>query len=839
MRSQLTRLVFHRILSNQPIPHTYCANGALRTSRRIARNGRLPFRSPSRAFIGALFNMKPKKPERHTKEPTFAPGVKQMASLSRALQVGSRPAPDADLTKAFDEFFALRNPKPSIRNFEILHVTRTFDYLKSRNYEPFRKYIHENASRILYYAAQEDAKYTDAFINLGRRVYELATSVESEKRHTAHASAPETTESTGDGDSVPPESCKIPDQRYSLSLKANFFHLLLHCGAFEEAKTFLKDHRDHIDSARGRSWAPAVLLMAHLRRHNMTKVEEIWTTLKQDTSLQFSKMQMIYIARTYTEIGDITKALSLFPSFSDLELDQQRMSINDDMKTIRHTIAAIIEQSWMTGKLDLVEDLVRRHVEQRDSGPVILGQILAWAAASGKNVEELERMMRIMKELPTDQMTDRSRLRYNARLLNALLEYAVHRKDAYLAERYMGLADRLKIIPSDLTYILQATWRLDTGDIEGAKEAVEKLRVVDDTSMFVRSKLDPLLNRYLEALTKLRPQLDAHILEITEWLASHGVRFEPATTKALCLHHLRKDEFYDVIDLLQTNVNLYSVEERTSIWEFLSAYALDKQATTNKAWDVYMILQRIFEEMHRDVRTQYMVHFYARMRPDLALHVFNHMRRHRYPDCRSTIDTYVKALTGIAETKDATGLLQVFNQLKLDDELDPNTRLYNALMLAHGRCGNPDKAFNIWNQIADSREGPSYQSIVNIFRVCEYHPAGDEVAASIWRRLRRYDIELDVPVVAAFVGTLARHGRRDPAYRVIQYIEKQLGLKPDVFLLASLLNKTVQPDAQKLVMTWIENNYSALWAEMKPGLRQDEIDGLFTYPVDLDHNAEV
>ena len=152
--------------------------------------------------------------------------------------------------------------------------------------------------------------------------------------------------------------------------------------------------------------------------------------------------------------------------------------------------------------------------------------------------------------------------------------------------------------------------------------------------------------------------------------------------------------------------------------------------------------------------------FFDRARPDMAIHVFNHMRRHRSPAVNPSTETYVTALLGCGRCADDESLAVVNNVLKLDISITETTRLHNARMIAWFLTGDPDKAQGVWEDIVRSEEGPSRNSLLLVFRVCEQSAFGEVRARAVWEMVRRMDVPLDGEVVAAYVGALSGNGWR-------------------------------------------------------------------------------
>ena len=171
--------------------------------------------------------------------------------------------------------------------------------------------------------------------------------------------------------------------------------------------------------------------------------------------------------------------------------------------------------------------------------------------------------------------------------------------------------------------------------------------------------------------------------------------------------------------------------------------------------------------------------FFDRARPDMAIHVFNHMRRHQSPHISPDTETYVTALIGCGRTRDDESLAVVNNVLKLDIAVNETTRLHNARMIAFFGTGESEKAQAVWEDIVRSEEGPSRNSLLLVFRVCEQSDFGEIRARGVWEMVRRMDVPLDSEVVAAYVGALAGNGCDEDATRIVEACSESLGVEVD------------------------------------------------------------
>lgn len=419
----------------------------------------------------------------------------------------------------------------------------------------------------------------------------------------------------------------------------------------------------------------------------------------------------------------------------------------------------------------VLKSLTERKPEQKESMDVII----QWAAAKGKSVDEIERMMEVMvrrrEESGLTSLLD-------IETINGLVKLANSRNDPYTAERYVALSHKWGFQPNARTYLLQIAYRIKVGDLGGARTAYARLQ----GEASVGSEDLPLLNKLIVAFCAEKRQNYDAIMGLVEDLGERKARFEPETVAALSLIHLQRGEMEDLVDLLNNHAFHYGLDQRALILEVLVSYILNHTTPISRAWETYNILQQKFSETDIPTRITLMQHFFACKRSDMATHVFGHMRQQQIKSLRPTVSTYVACLSGIAKAGDVESLETVHNMMKLDSQIEPNTQLYNALMLAYTACGKPGTAQGFWEDIVHSREGPSYASIQIALRACERMPFGERVARDIWGRLKRFEIEVTREIYAAYVGSLAGHNLFADCVKLVNDAEKEAGYKPDALL---------------------------------------------------------
>jgi len=501
------------------------------------------------------------------------------------------------------------------------------------------------------------------------------------------------------------------------------------------------------------------------------------------------------------------------------------------------TVYHILQFCFRNNQLDWCKNVFKDLLRADPNPPKRYWDIIfQWAAgALGKGVEDVERMMQVMAD--QNQGVHDHAKRPDIDTINGLVELANSKNDPYLAERYVALGLKSGIRPNAKTYILQLNYRLQAGDLTGADAAYESLQAEE----ILNNEDLPVINKYIQALCASRVPPYDRIRSITTDIEERNVRLHADTVSALCMVYLNREELDEVTDLLQSNCYHYTLNERARIRDGFIDFCLDRNNPTALVWDAYTIMRFLFDETDTPTRTKLMQEFFRRRRSDMACHVFGHMRQHIRQDKRPTLDTYIACFEGIARCADRESLDMVHNMFKMDSAVEPNTRLYNSLMMAYTACDDAYRSLEFWDDITNSREGPSYRSLEIVFQACQKKPFGDKLARVVWGKMRRMEIEVTREVHAAYCGALAGQGKLEEAEGMIEVMEKDLGFKPDVLthvspfplFSRSRINKTNSigtiynaihgQNRKDMIEEWAKELYPSVWEEIeKLGFEEQE-----------------
>ena len=667
-----------------------------------------------------------------------------MLDLSRRLAIGARTPPPEELAQAFVEFFeSKKKGNGSLEEIQAQHAIATLQHLQKtwNEAEGFGPTIEELRMALLIVLSKPPPKATQhkTHNKLAKLLFQ-----EMDRRRESIIKS---------GEPV------VPFWRILMP----FIQALLRYGDSLYARDLVEENwephlKDRVPSPWKRVFGG---LIQEGRDEELQKTIKIMQKINVPFDSDMHQQIILAYARLREDIG-MTKKWYMHPI------------ANGGLPTMQAEVA-VLKLCLKRDELDWGDAIFKSMLEKNPSDKWAWNMIFQWAAANGKGVDEIERMMKIMIRRNEGKENG---LNPDIETINGLVEISNSRNDPYTAERYVALGQRWGFQPNAHTYLLQLDYRIKVKDLDGARAAYrslqgEELAAGDDL---------PLINKLIVALCAEKRQNYDAIMGLIEDLTERKARFESETVAALSRLHLQRGEMDDLVDLLNTHTFNYGIEQRESIRNVLLQHCLDRSTPTPRAWETYNILRQTFSETSIHIRTALMNEFFARNRCDMATHVFGHMRQQQIKSLRPSIDTYAACLTGIGRAGDLDSLGTVHNMIKLDSEIEPNTKLYNALMLGYIGCGEPLQARTFWEDILYSREGPTYSSIQIALQSCERAPFGERLARDIWSKLKKFEIEVTREIYAAYVGALAGQSLYDECVKLVDAAEKDVGYKPDALL---------------------------------------------------------
>lgn len=742
MPTHLTRVVFRQILSNRPILHRGCLQRARRSATPTRYNAPFAVETLSGHQHRFFWNSFGRKPQREIKLPNVLPGFAKLTEVSLALRRGARYPPAEELSKAFAAFVRSKcAEKSALVDTQWIPLKYAFDYLealsaKRKDTRPWLSDEDITLAQECLILAPTTSRH--ALFDFARTLYEVQKRRLVVKRARGELA-------------LVPASEEFAKNIYRI------VHVACRTQRLAEARKFLKELNGTVEFPMNEGQAvldvqkkylsTCCSIITHVAARG-TSEAELQTDISTMKALRvsFDNALCLRVAQFYARNRNFQEARIWWSK------------VNSDCR-FRNTMQEFLLDCADAKEDKFGNDVIRDLLERDEPTIDAWGAAFYWAVASGKGVEEVERMFNVMKGW---KYADGKIRKPNITAINALVKVATrHRNNPYLAERLVSLGRQWNIKPNATTFILQMEYRLSVNDLDGAFSAYGNLRT-QETQGYEHG---PVVSKLIQEMLHSKKYPNDVVLNVADDLADTRTPFEAATVAALVQHHIERDEVYDAIDLIQTHAYSISLEDRNLVRDVLLNFILDRHNSVARAWDAYVILYQLFDESPREVRTRVMAEFFRRNRPDMACHIFNHMRHHSRADTRADGSTYVEALKGAALTRDEDTLELVHNQMKLDSDVEPGTRQLNALMLANTACGNARAALASWHEIRRSDEGPSHASIALAFQACAALSSGffsvggaangEHEARRIWKRLRELDVEIDEDVFTGYVGVLA------------------------------------------------------------------------------------
>ena len=827
MPSHLTRQVFRRLIANEPIFYRGCLR---RQAYHVLRPSSAPTRKlwghdgvdhvkrpQKRAFFN--FNLFPRK-TRDLKEVDNEPGIDKMMELAKRERMRARMPPPEDVADAIKAFInAKKKNRRSIQDNQAQLMLQSLKYYMSQQQEQ------DDAPEV----TTKNSIYDDLLATAAKILKKSITN--ATKAHIDLAEYLHQILST---------SSKIRHQERGL---LTYVELLCCNGEAHKAREITLQHNKMLQESR------TELTSREINEdedgdENINETPSIPGDIAANKQSAIASRLWLAVLRAFAS-GENEQEL-----FQTLEL--VRLHANVPYRLVAHDILTFylrgarlepvqkwFEEYWISsgestvteGKrgerqgqaiqqllhwclhnrnLEFGHGVVRQITLTNPSKPV-WDAIFVWAAGTGKGVDEINRMLGVMEASNAD-IQDRTQWRVpDIATINSLVGFAVSKNDPYMAERFITLGKERRIDPDAQTYTLQMKYRLQVDDVDGALVAYKNLQMIDPSS----DDDVPTVNKLIVAMCKGKRHDFETIMNVAADLSDRRARFKADTVSTLAIVHLERDEVHDVIDLLNTHALNFSIRERQEIRDSLISYCLNQSTLTPRAWDAYHILRVIFDETPREPRTELMLEFFKRERPDMAVHIFNGMRRHHRADTMPTADTYAGAFLGAAKIRDLESVELIHNQLKLDYNINVGTYLYNTLTIAYTACGKARDAQDFWNHIVASKEGPTYNSIHIALRTCEKAPLGDEQAKEIWEKLKQMNVELDGALWASYIAALSGNAKIGQAFSTIVQAEQDGHVEVDSFLIGSLFSGSRSPQKQEKIEAWVREQYPHIWAELE------------------------
>lgn len=792
MRSHLTRNVYRRLLAGHGLlrPCVAAHSGRRCFSQyrpRVSSPSQLLAPPPRRSFFGVF-----EKAPRQLKEPEVEPGYETLLAFRNMETQNARPPPRTELIKGLRLFLGQKkrslkpiNPTQAfLMNRMLLHL-----FAATPEDESMADNLSLNDLRMaLELVARVPKGDTSEHLQLAKRLYE---EIEWRAEATPEAGEDKTqsdfvnllkslTQYGGSLEAIERLEAGLKGEASGSKLAKKLWTMVLRGLAKEGQEEKLVSQFQKADEAEKLGYSSAVHEIMTTFFATRNRVEE--------TKHWFEK-PIPYKAQTPTD---------------DIYMEITRFAVRNG------------QQKWTQ---PIFEQLMAANPSKSQRDIILYWSVLAM----DKGVEDVKQLMVEMKNGQGQEP--------DAATIDILIMAAIEKRNPYLAERFLSVGAELGIAPKGSTYVLQMDYRLDANDLSGALAIYPKLH---NREVEVNNDEDlPVLNKYLRKLCTAKEPDAGLILDITSDLEQRRATLEPETVVALCMLFLHGDQQFDVIDTLSLHTVTYSLEERKKVREAFVEYCIDPKVSTARVWDGYSLLRQFFPETEPEHRIRLMDAFFERRRPDMACHIFGHMRAHSNPKQHPTDAVYVRCLEGIGRHPDGESLRMVHNMLKMDATVQMNTRVWNALMLAYASCGAPAAALAFWREITNSAEGPTYNSLAILFWVCELVGQRESPARAVWQKIQRMDLDVPQNVFWSYCGTVAAQGFLDEVKRLIQGSEASFGYSPNIMTLGITYNALPSQTRKDMFEEWARDEYPDLWARLEAKGRRHKLGAM---PFNIDRN---
>ncbi|KAJ5668773.1 hypothetical protein N7462_009843 [Penicillium macrosclerotiorum] len=707
-------------------------------------------------------------------------GLKPMTDLKRSLEDKSRAPPAHTLVKAFQLFFQTRVESPGFINlFQARLLSMTWKHLKAQQEELDDRdwqdvFSVDSLERMLFVLSEAQClpESRDTILKIARFAYlELCAD---------HGFGP---------NSISRQALLV------------YISLLSMNGNPEEARQVIINFGGQLRGAKPSPWL--TVLKGFALKDDRRQLRKITQELE--------KYGIKFDQASHEELVDILIAQDLFKAVQTV----YECPISENSEPSITTKKAVIKYAILNDEIAWAKPVFQSLSEY--ISPDTAGISLLWEAAQGNEASTLAETVKLWT-------TTNPQLKGALAIadINSLLQYANAQQNLQLANDFAKLADQWGLVPDEKTHLLLLESCIQDSQVERALEILEQ---VDPTSLSSENR--GLANRLITmfCLSEKKDVLFQRISSLLDPLFQNNVQLAPETVAALARMLLYRLDFEAVSELLRPRLATYDSEGKSLIRAAVTDYILDQSQKDDEVWAVYELFKLAFPETGVSVRTELMCAFFERKRSDLAVLVFGHMRQAEDLSRRPKPDTYARCFQGLARTADTSNLELVHNMLKLDLEVDLNTRILNGLMLAYAACDRPEKSMEIFRQILQSDEGPSHKTIALFFKVCEKHHNGAQEAMKMMKKVKKLEIELDRRLYSAYMEALAAQCEFDLATEAIDNMQAEIGVSPTSATIGLFYNAIPYQYWKDQVEEWARAKYPDLWMHLEKTERSEHEEG--------------
>lgn len=359
--------------------------------------------------------------------------------------------------------------------------------------------------------------------------------------------------------------------------------------------------------------------------------------------------------------------------------------------------------------------------------------------------------------------------------INSILRSAVLTNDVsvifYLNDY---LASHLEIEQDLETYDLRMEAALNTPDLPLAVSLFEDLKFNIKVPRSYRAEQP---QRLLAALiAEPNPPLP-RIMDIYSDIREWGVRFNSNTVLHMLAAHLSSSDFPTIRTFIKAHIGYLSAEDREAVLSTLIRFSFHPNTPVGASWEIYRIMAKVMPELSVQHRHDFIDLFCNKAEEKWALRVLTHMSL--TPDRAPTKETYTKLFLHLARAQDGTAIQTANRILNMDANIEPDTRLFNYLLLAFSRCSLYARAWFVYEEITRSQEGPDHATLSIVWgELCKRDTQdGLRMARNIWDRCKRHKVDLVDRNIANWVESMCWHEQWEEAFQAVKKAEEDGWLK--------------------------------------------------------------
>ncbi|KAF3939347.1 hypothetical protein ABW19_dt0205405 [Dactylella cylindrospora] len=435
---------------------------------------------------------------------------------------------------------------------------------------------------------------------------------------------------------------------------------------------------------------------------------------------------------------------------------------------------------------------------------------LKWRIIHGESIDKLNNLIPQISPNP------------NIEIMNELLEFAIWKEDAAMAQFLSLLVDRWRLQQNRRSQILQIRLRMLCNDPAGAVSAWDNLRYFEDSTDSGEETMELL------ALMASNTQTDPEVIK--HFYSDVIARNLPIDADTLCIltdYHLRRSPLDVTMKAITREVHTYTSSDRRKVLKTIGEYMGLPETSAPDAWLIYDVIKQIFLEMDVSVRKDLMQLFFHKGRPDMGVVCFMDFR---HSNTKPDTETYTIAYKYLAKHQDGSGVVTVHAMMKLDPEVKPDTELYNSLMWAYNSANLPAKALDVFRTITTTNEGPDGDTLSLVMITIGLMPG--EVRRRdgvIWGNFRKLGIVPTIHNHAMRIAAWCMNGAYDEGFQMARELEEKEGIRPDRNVIMALYAE-YQPSRRGEIIQWAEEKYPDVWAE----IANDPSEPLKQYEGELD-----